>query len=499
SPCVPTACSANGDTKAGLVCTPSGTAEGYQCTACSYGVAAANAPCPANPCTTTTCGVNGDPASNLVCTPSGTAEGYQCTACSYGVAAANAPCPASPCTTTTCGVSGDTKTSLVCTPSGTAEGYQCTACSYGAAPANAPCPVQTKFAAQVASIIVAGSTPYGVAVGDFNGDGKIDIVTGNTGTNNIGVFLNTGTGTFAPQVPYSTGASSAPRNVAVGDFNGDGKLDIVCANYGTNNIGVFLNTGTGTFLAQAIYPASASSEPSSVAVGDFNGDGKIDIVCGNFGTSTISIFLNTGTGTFATQVTYTTGSASTPHDVAVGDFNADGKLDIVTANYGTNNIAILLNTGTGTFPTQVFYTTGCASVPYSVAVGDFNGDGKIDIVTANEGTSNIAILVNNGDGTFVAQATYTTGAGSTPYGVAVGDFYPDGKIDIVTANEGANNIGIFLNTGTGTFATQVTYATGTASTPYRVAVGDFNGDGKIDIVTVNHGTNNIGVFLQVNV
>ncbi|CAF3773006.1 unnamed protein product [Adineta steineri] len=93
-----------------------------------------------SPCTTTTCGVNGDPKTSLVCTPSGTAEGYQCTACSYGAAPANAPCPASPCTTTTCGVNGDPKTSLVCTPSGTAEGYQCTACSYGAAPANAPCP-----------------------------------------------------------------------------------------------------------------------------------------------------------------------------------------------------------------------------------------------------------------------------------------------------------------------------------------------------------------------
>ncbi|CAF1471689.1 unnamed protein product, partial [Adineta steineri] len=205
-----------------------------------------------------------------------------------------------------------------------------------------------------------------------------------------------------------------------------------------------------------------------------------------------------GDGTFAAQVTYDTGDDSDPYAVAVGDFNGDGKIDIVSANEGANNIGIFLNNGDGTFAAQVTYDTGDDSDPYAVAVGDFNGDGKIDIVSANEDANNIGIFLNNGDGTFAAQVTYDTGSSTYPYGVAVGDFNGDGKIDIVSTNSNADNIGIFLNNGAGRFAPQVTYDTGSNTYPYGVAVGDFNGDGKIDIVSANEDANNIGVFLQLN-
>ncbi|CAF3946881.1 unnamed protein product [Adineta steineri] len=353
------------------------------------------------------------------------------------------------------------------------------------------------FASQVLYTAGPVSKPAYVAVGDFNGDGKIDIVTANSGTNNIGIFLNNGAGTFATQVTYPTGSSSHPYGVAVGDFNGDGKIDIVSATQVTNNIGIFLNNGAGTFATQVTYPTGSSSHPYGVAVGDFNGDGKIDIVTANSGNGHIGIFLNNGAGTFATQVTYPTGSASQPFYVAVGDFNGDGKIDIVSATQGTNNMGVFINNGAGTFATQITYPTGSSSAPDGIAVSDFNGDGQIDIVTSNYGTNNMGIFLNNGAGTFATQITYPTGSGSGPSVGAVGDFNGDGQIDIVSSNYGLNNIGIFLNIGAGTFATQVTFTTGSGSTPNCVAVGDFNGDGKNDVVSANQGTNNIGIFLQM--
>ncbi|CAF1006875.1 unnamed protein product [Adineta steineri] len=355
------------------------------------------------------------------------------------------------------------------------------------------------FATPVSYDASSGSIPSGVAVGDFNGDGKIDIVTTNYLANNIGIFLNHGDGTFATQVPYDTGSGSTPPHVALGDFNGDGKIDIVTANFGTVNIGIFLNHGDGTFATQVTYTTGSGSTPYGIAVADFNGDGKIDVVTANYRANSITILLNNGDGTFPTQVIYTTGSGTLPIGVTVGDFNGDGKIDIVTANGGTNNIGVFINNGAGTFATLVTYDAGSGSRPGTPAVGDFNGDGKIDIVSANSGTANIGVFINNGAGTFATQVTYTTGSGSTPYGIAVADFNGDGKIDIVTANGVTDNIETFLNNGAGTFAIQVTYDADSGSASYAIAVGDFNGDGKIDIVSTNRDTSSIDVFLQVNV
>ena len=328
-------------------------------------------------------------------------------------------------------------------------------------------PSSSSIALSAPSAFGAGTNPDSAAVGDFNGDGKMDLAVANEGSDNVSILLGNGDGTFQAAVNY--GAGTDPDSVAVGDFRGDGKLDLVVANYYSNNVSVLLGNGDGTFQAAVNYGVSA---PTSVAVGDFNGDGKLDLAVANV-FSEVSVLLGNGDGTFQAAVNY--GAGAEPAWVAVGDFNGDGKLDLAVANVDSNNVSILLGNGDGTFKAAVNY--GVGTEPVSVAVGDFNGDGKLDLAVANYG-SNVSVLLGNGDSTFQAAVNY--GAGAEPACVAVGDFNGDGKLDLAVANVATGNVSVLLGNGDGTFQAAVNYGAGIGES---VAVGDFNGDGRLDLAS----------------
>lgn len=323
-------------------------------------------------------------------------------------------------------------------------------------------------------------------------DGYGDIIVANYNTNNTGVFLNRGNGTFATQVTYPTGSN--PSSVAVADIDGDSYKDIIVANSNANTVGVLLNNHNGTFAGQVLYSTGSGSAPYSVAAADVNGDSKIDLIVANNFLNNVGVLLNNGSGTFSGPVTYSTGSSSGPYFVATSDINGDGYSDIIVANFAGNNVGVLLNRGNGTFSPQITYSTG--TFPCSLAVADVNTDGYLDIIVANQGTNTMGVFLNRGNGTFAAQITYSTGGSSTPNSVAAADVNGDGYIDIILANPSGQNVGVFLNRGNGTFATQITYSTGGGSGPYSVAAADVNMDGRPDIVVANHNANNVGVFLN---
>jgi hypothetical protein len=298
-----------------------------------------------------------------------------------------------------------------------------------------------------------GTDPAAVAVGDFNGDGIPDLVVANGSAfgpsdNTVSVLLNKGDGTFAPAVTYASGA--APLGVAVGDFNGDGKQDFAVANRNDNTVSVFLNNGDGTFAPAVTYAAGV--DPVSVAVGDFDGDGKPDLVVANEeGPGRVSVLRNNGNGTFAAPVSYGMGLGAT--SVAVGDFDGDGKPDLaVTDRDGRigspSTVSVLRNNGNGTFADAVAYKVGylggygAGGNPRSVAVADFGGTGKPDLVVANASVgvsfhgfdvgivgSNVSVVRNYGDGTFGPPRVF--GSPSPVQAVAAGDFNGDGKPDLV--------------------------------------------------------------------
>jgi hypothetical protein len=340
-----------------------------------------------------------------------------------------------------------------------------------------------------------GITPFAVAVGDFNGDGKPDLAAVNRVSNTVSVLLGKGDGSFQTATNYNVGTD--PFALTVGDFNHDGKLDLATANIEGNTVSVLLGNGDGTF--QPAQNFATGLRPASVTVGDFNGDGKPDLAVANSGSgaNSVSVLLGNGDGTFQPAQTLAVGLA--PTFVGVGDFNLDGKPDLVTANAHGNNISVLLGNGDGTFQPAQNIATGIA--PVSVAIGDLNGDGKPDLAVANFGSSTISVLLGNGDGTFQAAQNFAV-AGSQPNAVTLADINGDGKLDLAVANQDdfssstpfTGNVNVLLGNGDGSFQAAQKFPGGGGVVD--VAAGDFNLDGKPDLAAVDIGGNRITVLLN---
>jgi hypothetical protein len=334
--------------------------------------------------------------------------------------------------------------------------------------------------------------PRSVAVGDFNNDTWLDMVVANSIVNNIDIYFGYNNGTFSKQIEYPTGSGSFPCMVAADNLNNDFQLDIAVANFGTNNVLIFLGFGNGSF-AKHLELSTGSSRPISISLIDLNNDSRLDITTVNYGTHSISIFYGYGNGIFSNPITYSTGYDSLPSSLAAGDFNNDNYLDIVIANYGTNNIGILFANSNGTFANQITFSTSFGSHPSSVAVGHFNDDTLLDIAVASYGANMVGVLLNNGHGNFANQTIYSIGSAS-PYSIGVGDFNQDHHLDLFVINRGRNNTGMLLGYGNGSFKNPRMNPTGSSSS-ISFAICDFNKDNRLDIIIVNNDTGSIDILI----
>jgi len=292
-----------------------------------------------------------------------------------------------------------------------------------------------------ASVITNGAS--GVTItGTFTGNGS--------GLTNLNAQNIAGYGTWVTN--YSLGLASingvgnSPQSVAAFK-NVDGKLDLVCANQTDNTLTVLTNNGSGSFGSNATY--TVGSGPSYVTAADVNGDGKVDLVCANDWDYTLTVLTNNGSGSFGSNATYTVGYDSPC--VIAADVNGDGKVDLISGNEMAedgNTLTVLTNSGGGIFGFSATYTADYC--PRSVCAADVNGDGKVDLISANYEVSTLTVLTNNGSGIFGSNATYTVGRG--PSCVIAADANGDGLMDLICANDWDYTLTVLTNSGTASFS-----------------------------------------------
>lgn len=351
--------------------------------------------------------------------------------------------------------------------------------------------------------------PRQSATGDFNGDNQVDLAIGTaagaTSPPMVLILLGTGDGDF--QAATSVLIGQEPSSIAVADFNGDGRQDLATASF-LGNVSIVLGNGDGTF--QAPLHINTSAAPLSAAAGDFNDDDATDLAVSIFfpdGQSHVRIYLGNGDGTFSQGQEIVGG---TPRAITLGDFNGDGQQDVAAINfvYQHNSIVVMLGRGDGTFepPGQAF-AVGPEAI--ELTVGDFDADGRQDVATADPNTDLVSVLLGNGDGTFDAVQHFPpgvppdTGPGALvqPVSIKVGDFNGDGHQDLVTGNRRPSDeppidsgVSILLGRGDGTFEPAEEFATARGTA--TVTVADFNNDGRPDLATANHETSTVTVLIN---
>jgi hypothetical protein len=343
----------------------------------------------------------------------------------------------------------------------------------------------------------ANSQPNDVAVGDVDGDGDLDMLSANTNDNSVSVRLNDGTGSFtAPATNAEISGVGQARQLVLGDADGDGDLDMFVVN--ASSVVVGLNNGTGNFaIPQSQNWLLFGTGVDFLTLGDVDGDGNLDVLAIDFQTNKAYVRLNDGTGRFTapeTNADITLNDA--PGYPALGDVDNDGDLDLLVTGFRTNTVSVRLNDGTGNFTAPTTNATvPVGAAPAIMAVGDVNGDGNLDLLTANQDGYSVSIRLNDGTGHFTAPATnaeiaFPRDPYKTPYWIALGDVDADGDLDVlVTFVDLFNNgtVSVRLNNGTGSFtapATNASIDTG-GQRPYGLAMGDLDGDGDLDMLIAN--------------
>jgi hypothetical protein len=335
---------------------------------------------------------------------------------------------------------------------------------------------------------VEGLGPRGICAEDINGDEIPDLIVANLGTyllyqsQTLDVFFGKGDGTFTLAQSIPVGDGNQPYGIAAADLRGIDRLDIIVPNKDGNTVSVFLAKADGTFEEPKAFEAN---DAWSVSAGDLNGDTFLDLAVANFDGKAISILMGIGDGNFLPSFKIPSIADMQPRAVEFGDFNNDGRLDmVVPSDTFAGRVAIYLNTGSKNqlgFDAPRIINVG--QLTGFAQIYDFNDDGNQDIATSSTNSNNISILLGKGDGSFAAPLQYWTGD-IWPFGMVLTDFNGDGKPDIVTAGVRGVRCAVLLGDGRGGFSAPYHFE---VQGPSRwLAAADFNTDGKMDIVVGNY-------------
>jgi hypothetical protein len=330
-----------------------------------------------------------------------------------------------------------------------------------------------------------GTSPVSIAVADFNLDNKADMAVANFGSNDVTIEVNTGDGILQmPAPPIAVGTN--PSYIAAGDFNQDAVPDLAVANQGSNNVTVLLGNGVSGFTPTGA-PVAVGVLPQAIVVADFNQDGKGDFAVANQNSNNVMIFLGNGSGGFAQAPNSPITVGTNPSHLAVGDFDLDAAPDLAVTNLGSNTVTVLLNRSFGDFGITPASSFPTGTNPRSVAVGDFNQDRKPDLAVVNFNSNNVTVLLGNGTGGFTPTGSPVS-VGLNPRSIVAHDFNKDGSTDLIVTNLNFNTYSVLICNGNGGFIpTSTQFAAPNA--PAFVTAGDFDLDGKTDIAIAGFGVN----------
>jgi hypothetical protein len=335
--------------------------------------------------------------------------------------------------------------------------------------------------------------PWAVVSADFNHDGNLDLAVSDLGVSQVTVLLGDGKGVFHQAGKFSV---PAPGAMAVGDFNGDHIPDLAIIEWGGtgySSLTIFLGKGDGTFKNS--FTHQVGIQATSVAVADFNGDGRLDVAVANADYDSkdgnVMVFFGKGDGTFKKPAVY---NLPAPYGIAAGDLNGDHHPDLVATGWNDSTVAILMNTGRGKFEHTATYSLGNTLEPNSVVIGNLVRGGHADLVVS-DGSQGISVLLGNGDGTFGNPTFYSTRGvgGNGPQASVIADFNHDGKLDIATILFQKNSA-LFYGNGDGTFQTAVPIKL--PSGGMSLALGDFDRNGAPDLAFVFQDAAKIAVLLN---
>lgn len=341
------------------------------------------------------------------------------------------------------------------------------------------------FAPPVNTLV--GSQPVALAAGDFNRDGKADVVAATAAS--VSFLKGDGAGNLIwiddLEMPGD------PTAIVAGDFNRDGRLDFAVALGASNAVAIVLGGGDGHFATPMIHPAGRTA--SALATGDFNRDARPDLALANLADNTLNLFVGDGVGGMTLAGTYAAGPA--PAAVAVGDFNKDTRADVAVANFGDDTVTVRLGSGTGLLSNAVHYAVGQG--PRAIIAADLNNDGRADLATANHADGTVSVLLVGVNGLFSPAATYPIG--SRPTAILATDFNKDGWPDLVVTDEADSSVKVLLGSGGGAF-TNFYFDSGVfvpvGAFPSGLTTNDFNKDGNLDLAVALRGADAVAVLLN---
>ena len=350
--------------------------------------------------------------------------------------------------------------------------------------------------------IKVGKAPGCVEIADLNNDKIADIVVTNEGDSSVTILMGKGNAQFEESKNSPFPAGHSVNDVAIGDFNNDGNPDLAFANHERKYLTVLSGNGRGNFTAfpNSPFPVEVIPHTHGIATGDFNKDGKLDLVTDSWGNDQVEVLFGDSSQGFKSPGTFFKVGKHPYQRVRVGDMNNDGYPDIITTNLEGDNVTVLLGDGKGKFTEAAGSPFPCGNSPFGFAVGDVNADGKPDLAIINSpastadrnGRNGLTVLYGDGKGKFIMMAGSPYDAGKIPNRVAIGDVNGDGVNDIVTSDNDSDQIYLFLMNKEGGVLSGSSVTVG--NHPKGVAIGDLNGDGKGDIIVCNNSDNNITII-----